>query len=196
MIDASHAKQLQRALMRKRRAELAAALPDHSWRLVTQAGALPLASGAAVGGYCALPDEADPTSLLRWLRQAGHPVGLPRMEGSKAPLAFHRHEEGWPLQQGPYGISEPEAGSPRLLPALLLVPLLAFDAAGHRLGYGGGFYDRTLRALRQSSQICAIGVAFAGQEVETIASEPFDEPLDGVLTEAGFRWFSANPAPA
>ena len=195
MIDVSHAKQLLRSLMRKRRAELAAALPDHSLQLVTHAAALPLSSGAAVGGYCALSGEADPAPLLRWLRRAGHPVGLPRMDGAKAPLVFHRHEEGWPLQQGPYGISEPEARSPRLHPVLVLVPLLAFDAQGHRVGYGGGFYDRTLRALRQSGRICAVGVAFAGQEVEAIASEGFDEPLDGVLTEAGFRRFSANLAP-
>jgi 5-formyltetrahydrofolate cyclo-ligase len=195
MIDASHAKQHLRTLMRKRRAALASALPDHSRLLVTHASALPLSVGAAVGGYCALPGEADPAALLRWLHHAGHPVGLPRMDGAKAPLAFHRHEEGWPLQRGPYGISEPEAGSPRLRPELVLVPLLAFDAEGHRLGYGGGFYDRTLRALRQSGHVCAIGVAFAGQEVETIVTEGFDEPLDGVLTEAGFRQFSANPAP-
>ena len=192
MIDAPHAKQVLRPLMRKRRAALAAAHPDHARRLAAHAGDLPLSSGAAVGGYCALPGEADPAALLARLRQTGHPIGLPRMCGAKAPLAFHRHEEGCPLQQGPYGIYEPQAHAPRLRRRFILVPLLAFDAKGHRVGYGGGFYDRTLQALRRGGRVCAVGVAFAGQEVEAIASEDFDEPLDGVLTEAGFRRFSGS----
>ncbi len=191
MVDACHAKQVLRALMRKRRARLAAALPDHARLLAAHVGALPLSSGAAVGGYCALPGEADPAPLLMRLRQTGHPIGLPRMCGAMAPLAFHRHEEGWPLRRGPHGIYEPEARSPGLRPALVLVPLLAFDAKGHRVGYGGGFYDRTLQALRRGGRICAVGGAFAGQEVDAITSEGFDEPLDGVLTEAGFRPFSS-----
>ena len=190
MIDASHAKQALRALMRRRRAAFAAAIPDHARLLATHAATLPVSSGASVGGYCTLPGEADPAPLLRQLRQTGHPICLPRMGGAKAPLVFHRHEEGWPLRRGPYGVYEPDASSPRLRPALVLVPLLAFDAQGHRVGYGGGFYDRTLQVLRQGGTVCAVGVAFAGQEVKAIASEGFDEPLDGVLTEAGFRQFS------
>lgn len=179
-----------RLLMRRRRAELAAAHPDHARRLAALADSLPLARGAAIGGYCALAGEADPILLLRVLHQAGHPVVLPRMQGGEAPLAFHRHEEGWELRRGPYGIYEPDEQAPLLRPDLVLVPLLAFDARGQRLGYGGGFYDRTLLALRRSAPVCAIGVAFAGQEVEAVASEPFDQPLDGVLTEEGFRRFA------
>ena len=73
----------------------------------------------------------------------------------------------------------------------MLVPLLAFDAAGHRLGYGGGFYDRTLAALRANGPVTAIGVAYAGQEVENLPQEEFDERLDMVLTENGLRAFKA-----
>jgi 5-formyltetrahydrofolate cyclo-ligase len=96
--------------------------------------------------------------------------------------------DGEVLRPGLFGIREPLAHWPSVEPQALLVPLLAFDAHGHRLGYGGGFYDRTLAALKA----CAIGIAFVGQEVTALPHEPHDRPLDAVLTEAGLRRFTTG----
>jgi 5-formyltetrahydrofolate cyclo-ligase len=88
-----------------------------------------------------------------------------------------------------FGLTEPLASAVIVAPSVLLVPLLAFDAAGHRLGYGGGYYDRTLAALHDTGKIIAVGVAYAGQEVSELPRREHDEPLDAVVTEKGFRRF-------
>jgi 5-formyltetrahydrofolate cyclo-ligase len=108
------------------------------------------------------------------------------MAGRGLPLEFHRVPDGEVLARGAFGIHEPLESWPRVAPALLLVPLLAFDASGHRLGYGGGFYDRTLALLN----VPAIGIAYAGQEISSIPFEPHDRTLDMILTEQGTRKFS------
>ncbi len=121
-----------------------------------------------VGGYHALPDEADPRLLLERLVELGCHVAFPRVarEGYAA-LEFHVVPDGEVLRPGSFGVHEPLAHWPRAVTAsVLLVPLLAFDAGGHRLGYGGGFYDRTLKALN----VRAIGIAYAGQEVDVAAA--------------------------
>ena len=105
------------------------------------------------------------------------------------PLRFHRWCETDRMRQHTYGVTEPQLEADIITPSLLLVPLLAFDATGYRLGYGGGFYDRTLQSLRAIRPIRAIGVAYSGQEVAVVPHGPHDQLLDGVLTEKGLRVF-------
>jgi 5-formyltetrahydrofolate cyclo-ligase len=107
------------------------------------------------------------------------------MVAKDRPLEFHLVPEGDVLKPGAFGIHEPLAHWPKVRPRLLLVPLLAFDSTGHRLGYGGGFYDRTLFALKSGPAIRAIGLAYAGQEVEFLPHAAHDIRLDAVLTEQG-----------
>jgi 5-formyltetrahydrofolate cyclo-ligase len=175
-----------RAEARVRRKALAAAQPDFAARLADHADALPIKPGSIIGAYHALPDEADPALLLERLAAMGCHIGFPRVAGRGLPLEFHRIPDGEILRAGAYGIQEPADHFPKARPDLLLVPLLAFDGLGHRLGTGGGFYDRTLEALN----ILAIGIAFAGQEVASLPAEPHDIALDSILTEHGLRHFS------
>jgi len=144
---------------------------------------LALAPGTIVGGYHALPEEADPALLLARLVETGCAVAFPRVTGKDQPLEFHHVPDGEVLEPGSFGIPEPLEVWPRAVPDVLLVPLLAFDAKGHRLGYGGGFYDRTLAVLKAR----AVGIAYAGQEVASIPHQPHDRTLDMVLTEQGIR---------
>jgi 5-formyltetrahydrofolate cyclo-ligase len=185
-----------RAELRARRTALAAAMPDHGTRLGELASELDLPDGAIIGGYMALTGEADPAFLMAQLHARGHRLAVPRVAAKNCPLVFHAYEPGQSLAPGAFGVAEPDAATPVVVPDMLLVPLLGFDAAGHRLGYGGGFYDRTLQslgdarpALRQTRTLQAVGIAYAGQEVGTLPVEPFDIKLDAVLTEKGFRRF-------
>jgi len=155
-------------------------------RLAEFAEDLALPSGAVVGGYHAHFDEADPALLLARLVELGCAIAFPRVVAKDAPLEFHHVPDGAVLAPGSFGIPEPLAHWPRAVPGVLLVPLLAFDAAGHRLGYGGGFYDRTLAALK----VPAIGIAYAGQEVSSLPAEPHDMALSLILTEHGLLRFS------
>ncbi len=131
-------------------------------------------------------DEADPRALARALAARGCRLALPVVVRPKAPLYFRAWREGDGLTVHAFGMHEPAATAPQLVPDLLLVPLLAFDARGHRLGYGGGFYDRTLASLAAK---LAVGVAFAGQETDALPDQPHDHPLDMVVTETGVRRF-------
>lgn len=160
--------------------------PGFAARLAAHARALNVAKDAVVGAYCALPDEADPALLLQALVEQGAHIAFPRVAGKGQPLDYHRVPDGEVLAPGAYGIHEPLAHWPAVTPGLLLVPLLAFDASGHRLGYGGGFYDRTLEKLA----VPAIGIAYAGQEVSSLPAEAHDMALSAILTEDGLRRFS------
>ncbi len=154
-------------------------------KLAAFAEDLALPPGTIVGGYHAHNDEADPALLLARLVELGCAAALPRVTAKDAPLEFHHVPDGAVLEPGSFGIPEPLGHWPRATPNLLLVPLLAFDHHGHRLGYGGGFYDRTLEALK----IPAIGIAYAGQEVASLPHEPHDRTLSAILTEHGLRAF-------
>ena len=96
------------------------------------------------------------------------------------------------MRPGPFGTQEPPPGAHMLEPNILFLPLLAFDSAGRRLGYGGGYYDRTLAKLRKDRAVRAYGLAFAGQEIERVPSNALDELLDGILTEQGYRQFRSS----
>jgi 5-formyltetrahydrofolate cyclo-ligase len=147
-----------------------------------------------VSGFLAIGDELDTMPLLRALHARGYPLCLPVMQGRGLSLLFRSWRPDDPLNTRQWGIREPCDASPLVTPDLLLVPLLAFDRTGQRLGYGGGYYDRTLAQLRQRQPILAIGVACAAQEVDAVPHLDYDQILDGVLTETGGRRFPRNQA--
>ncbi len=135
----------------------------------------------AVGGYHALRHEIDPLPLLGALHQKGFRIALPRT-GDGTALSFREWVPGAALEQGRFGVWEPGNLQPALNPSIVLVPLLAFDCTGNRLGYGAGFYDASLRDLRSRQPIVAIGIAFDEQEFPEIPREPQDETLNMIVT--------------
>lgn len=194
-MTASQAKAEARAAAKSRRAAAYAALGAEAASLFADQffAHVPLKPGTAIAGYAAIGDEADPSGIMALARGHGHPVALPRVATTASPLVFHLWKPGDPLLPGPHGTRHPPEDATLVQPGLLLVPLLAFDGAGHRLGYGGGYYDRTLVALRRHNRgILAVGLAFAAQEVGNLPHEPYDEPLDWIVTERGARAFSGQ----
>jgi 5-formyltetrahydrofolate cyclo-ligase len=151
---------------------------------------IPIPPGAIVSAYIAIGEEADPAPLLPELRLRGHVIALPRVAGRGLPLDFHRYELGANLVAGGFGLSEPDRNWPKVSPQLAIVPLLAFDAHGYRIGYGAGFYDRSLRKLRSEGEVIAAGYAFAVQEFASVPHDEEDERLDWIVTENGARKFS------
>lgn len=159
---------------------------DAGMRLATlDLTCLGLTGASVVSGFLAIGEELDPQPLMMRLRAEGHALALPVMQGKGLPLVFRDWKPGDPLAARMWGIREPTDAAPLTLPDVLLVPLLAFDRAGHRLGYGGGFYDRTLAELRSRKAIRAIGLAFATQEVDEVPHLDYDQRLDWVLTPDG-----------
>ena len=138
---------------------------------------------AIVSGYWPIRNEIDPMPLMRHLAPRGARLALPVITGRDQPLIFRTWTADGQLLRGQLGIMEPSPQSATVEPDIVLVPLAAFDRAGHRIGYGAGHYDRTLLQLRASKPIVAIGLAFAVQEFETIPTLPHDVRLDYVLTE-------------
>lgn len=143
----------------------------------------PLPPGAIVAGYWPMRGEIDVRPLLGALAERGQVTALPVVEGAGRPLTFRRWKPGDALDEGPYGTRHPAAEADAVRPHCLLVPLLAFDRRGYRLGYGGGFYDRTLEQMRAQAPVVAIGIAYAGQEVEHVPFDAHDQRLDWVVTE-------------
>jgi 5-formyltetrahydrofolate cyclo-ligase len=138
--------------------------------------------GAVVAGFWPMGTEIDIRPLLHALAERGHALALPVTPRRGQPLVFHRWRPGEALVAGPLGTRQPAAGTEAVRPDWLLVPLLAFDRAGRRLGYGGGYYDRTLAALPGAD---SLGCAFAAQEVPEVPAGPGDALLRRVATEAG-----------
>jgi 5-formyltetrahydrofolate cyclo-ligase len=145
---------------------------------------LPLSSADAVALFWSLEGEIDTRPLLHALHALGVPTALPRIQGRDLPLRFHRWQPGDPLATGPFRVQQPVPEAPQIVPAIVLTPLLAFDAEGYRLGWGGGFYDRTFAALQDLPRPpVRIGYAFACQQVDRVPREPFDQRLDMIVTE-------------
>lgn len=144
-----------------------------------------LVAPGIVSGFYPFRSEISTLPLLARLAGQGFTTALPIVMGAGLPLTFRAWTEGDAMGKGDWDIPIPLETAPEVLPDVLFVPLLAFDRAGYRLGYGGGFYDRTLAKLRAIKPVTAIGTAYAGQEVAQVPRGEFDAPLDWVLTEEG-----------
>lgn len=142
-------------------------------------------AGKAIAGYLPIRSEADPRPAMEVMATYA-PVCVPVMQGAGRPLIFQRWTPGCALIDGPFGTKAPAEGE-ALVPEVLIVPLVGFDAQLSRLGYGGGFYDRTLEGLRAAGPAYAIGFAFEAQLCETLPLEASDQPLDEIITEAASR---------
>jgi 5-formyltetrahydrofolate cyclo-ligase len=184
MKAAQHTKQQLRA------AALAArdALSEHDREAAAQAIAmrgLPFAlkPGTVVSGYAPIRNELDPMPLMRELAGQGARLALPVVLARGHSLSFRAYAPGDRLTLGSLGIPEPSPVAAELVPDLMLVPLAAFDRTGHRIGYGGGYYDYTFSHLRKSHHVIGVGLGFAVQETEAIPALAHDAALDYVLTE-------------
>jgi 5-formyltetrahydrofolate cyclo-ligase len=140
---------------------------------------------AWVSGFLPIGEELDPAPLMLRLSGEGYGLCLPVMEAKGKPLLFRAWKPGDPLEEVMWGIREPLASAPLVDPDILLSPLLAFDGDGYRLGYGGGFYDRTLARLRGIKDVVAIGLALDEQRVDAVPHADYDERVDWVLTPSG-----------
>ncbi|THD81575.1 5-formyltetrahydrofolate cyclo-ligase [Aliigemmobacter aestuarii] len=142
-------------------------------------------AGRPLAGYMAMRTEIDPLAAM-----AAHqgPVGVPVILGPGQPLKFREWTPGAVMEAGSFGAFIPAEGA-WIEPEVLIVPLVAFDARGYRLGYGGGFYDRTLEGLRARRLTLAVGFAFDAQELPEVPIEPTDQRLDAIITESGVRLF-------
>lgn len=145
--------------------------------------AVPVPDGGVVALYCPLADELDPGALAIALDEAGAVLALPVVVKRAAPLVFRRWRPDAPLKQGAFRVMEPLESAETVRPDVVVTPLLAFTAYGARLGYGGGYYDRTLAELRAQGSVRAAGFAYAAQEVKRLPSDGRDQPLDWIVTE-------------
>lgn len=168
----------QAAFARRQRA-FDALGPDHAALLCD---VLAPHAGKVLAGYMAMRTEISPLAAMRAHAATG-PVCVPVIQGKGVPLRFARWTPEGAMVDGPFGAQVP-AMTEWLEPEVLIVPLVAFDRLGGRLGYGGGFYDRTLAALRARGPVLAVGFAFAAQEAEGLPLEVTDQPLDMIVTEA------------
>ncbi len=181
--DIDEAKHAMRREATARRREMAApgdAVPHLADRLF---GADIVPDGAVVSGFWPIGSEIDLRPLLRALAARGHVIGLPVVVGRDQPLVFRAWRKGDVMAEGPFGIPQPLDSAVEVAPRVLFVPLLAFDRAGYRLGYGGGYYDRSLEKLRGNGQAIGIGAAWAAQEVPAVPHNRHDQPLNWMLTE-------------
>lgn len=158
-----------------------------AFNVLTAAPTLGLAPGATVSAYWPMAEEIDIRPLMTALDACGIALALPVVAGKGLPLIFRRWKPGEPLHSASFGLSEPGPECAEARPDLMLAPLLAFDAAGRRLGWGGGFYDRTIAKLRRDGRLTVVGIAFAGQEFERVPADSYDQAIDWVATEKGMR---------
>ena len=175
--------ELRRQALARRDALPAAERQQAAETIAARAFPVAIAPGVIVAGFMPMKSEINPLPLLRALADAGARLALPVVAGRGKPLIMRAWGIGEPLGAGVWGIREPEPAAPEVAPDILIVPLLAFDRAGQRVGYGAGYYDRTIAALRARQPVLAIGLAFAAQEIAAVPATPHDAPLDLVLTE-------------
>lgn len=168
----------------ERRAKACRRQPDAGRALITQFpdAAWP-AVHAVVAGYRPVRGEIDPAPLMETFLLEQAVLALPVVAEKAAPLQFRAYAPGDTLEARAYGIEEPEPRKPLVTPSLVLVPLVAFDSRCHRLGYGGGYYDRTLAALKTQGRVISVGLAFEAQKVSRLPSGMHDIALDYVVTE-------------
>jgi 5-formyltetrahydrofolate cyclo-ligase len=142
-----------------------------------------LPAGAILSGFMPLKSEINPVPLMQKLATAGARLALPVVCGRGKPLLMRAFAFGDPLASGVWGVREPKPDAPEVVPDVLLVPLLAFDRAGNRVGYGAGYYDLTIASLRAQGSVLAVGIAFAAQQIAQVPATARDARLDLVLTE-------------
>jgi 5-formyltetrahydrofolate cyclo-ligase len=140
-------------------------------------------TGMIVSGFSPMKTEINPLPLMRKAVQLGARLALPAIAGRGKPLIMRAYAFSDELARGQWGIREPRADAPEVAPDILIVPLAAFDRAGHRIGYGAGYYDMTINALRAKKKVIAMGIAFAVQEITSVPATERDARLDFVLTE-------------
>lgn len=173
----------------KRRRELAQDVRiEHSLKIAEFADALDLPAGAVVAGYWPIREELDPRPLLAKLRSLGHQLCLPVVADPH--LIFREFNSDTVFEPAGFGTMAPGPQAAEVKPTVLLMPLSAFDRFGNRIGYGKGHYDTAIAALEPNGPIICIGLAFDVQAVDKAPVEPHDKPLDGILTESGFKRFS------
>jgi 5-formyltetrahydrofolate cyclo-ligase len=175
--------ELRRAALARREALPATERAQAAETIAARTFPVAVKSGTIVAGFMPMKSELNPLPLMRKLAAAGARLALPAVAGRGQPLIMRAWAFGAPLAAGVWGIREPEPSAPAVAPEIVIVPLLAFDRSGHRIGYGAGYYDLTIAALRATQAVVAIGVAFAAQEIAAVPATPHDAPLDLVLTE-------------
>jgi 5-formyltetrahydrofolate cyclo-ligase len=151
--------------------------------IAARAFPVPFTPGTIISGFMPLKSELNPLPLLRKLAEAGAKLALPAIAGRGKPLIMRAYAFGDELARGQWGIREPKPEAAEVAPDILLVPLAAFDRKGQRIGYGAGYYDMTIAALRAKKKVTAVGLAFSAQEIREVPATPRDEALDLVLTE-------------
>ncbi len=171
----------------KVRSDAHARIADEAAQAMAAAGLAFLGdvSRGVVSGFYPYRTEIDLRPTLARLHDDGWSTCLPIVRGAGIPLDFKAWRPGDDTVPGVWDIPIPPPSAPDVEPDVMLVPLLAFDRAGYRLGYGGGFYDRTIEKLRNQKHLVTIGIAFAAQEVAQVIRGAYDQPLDWILTEKG-----------
>jgi 5-formyltetrahydrofolate cyclo-ligase len=192
MTELDHDKAAMRAQMRARRTALRKALPHAPQAAANAFAAASLPAFATAALYHPVGAEMDPRPLAALLASRGVRLGYPVVLERHAPVIFREQPKGVALVPDAIGILAPPPDAPLVVPELVVTPLVGFCRRGYRMGQGGGFYDRTLEALRKSGPVFAMGLAYAGQEVEEVPIGPYDQPLDAVLTEQGLKMFSGT----
>jgi 5-formyltetrahydrofolate cyclo-ligase len=184
-MDIAEVKRAARSAASKRRAEAHDRLKDTAGVMMAERGLPPGIgiAGRTVSGFIPYKSEITTIPMLDRLHRSGWQTCLPIVIGMEEPLVFRAWVPGEPLVPGAWDIPVPLETAPEVVPDVLLVPMLAFDRKGFRLGYGGGFYDRTLEKLRALKTVVAIGVAYHAQMVDEVPVGLHDAPLDYVMTE-------------
>jgi 5-formyltetrahydrofolate cyclo-ligase len=182
--DIAESKRALRSAATLRRDQLPAdARASAAQAVAARAFPLGVTPGTIVSGFSPLKSEFNPIPLMRRLGDAGARLALPVVAGRGKPLIMRAWTFGDALASGQWGIREPMPDAPEVAPDILLVPLLAFDRRGNRIGYGAGYYDMTISGLRAAKPVVALGVAYAAQEIDAVPVTPRDARLDLVLTE-------------
>ncbi len=187
--DPAAAKTALRIFLRNQRKGLARQHPEADW-MIAEVARAPLATlfpepaGKVAALYHGLGSEVSPHILAKQMHEAGWTLALPAVEDAEAArMVFRAWTPGEPLVHDAIGLRGPAPEQPALQPDLVIAPLLAFQRDGLRLGQGGGYYDRALEALRARKPVVVIGLAYSGQQVENLPTEPHDQRLDAILTE-------------
>lgn len=187
--DLARLKREARVAAQHSRLALHAAVADAAGRAARHALTLiaPLPDVGTVSAYLPIRGELDPRPVMLALHELGYQICVPTVQAPRQPLAFRGWRPEIPTVRGNFGVEVPVSGEDAE-PDVMLVPLLAYDGRGHRLGYGGGFYDRTIAAIRQRRPVRAFGYAYADQGLPLVPTGDRDAPLDAIVTEAGIVW--------